>query len=68
LGEAATKDALAVSKIGGKVDAIVNSLEAYNPPSPNPVRDPKRKKTTEEEGANVNSTLAGSMEGRRPDQ
>jgi hypothetical protein len=68
LGETATKDALAGSNIGGKVDAIVNSLEAYNPPSPNPVRDPKRKKTTEEEGSNVNSTLAGSMEGRRLDQ
>jgi hypothetical protein len=68
LGEAATKDALAVSKIGGKVDAIVNSLESHNQPSPNPMRDPKRKKTTEEEGSNVNCNLAGSMEGRRLDQ
>jgi hypothetical protein len=68
MGDAAAKGALARTNTMGMVGAIVNSVEPLAPPSPNQVRDPKRKKTTEEEGPSVNSDLAGSMEGRCSDK
>jgi hypothetical protein len=64
----AALDVNATCNNGGKVGAIVSAFEPPAPPSPNPVRDPKRKKTTEEERSNANAEVAGSMEGRRPDQ
>jgi hypothetical protein len=53
------------------VSSLLSNFEAVAPPSPNTVRDPKRKKTGEEEvSANntKNGALAGSLEGRRQAQ
>jgi hypothetical protein len=51
---------------GTMVGAMVNQFEPLAPPSPNPVRDPKRKKTDEEEVNN--GALAGSAPGHRQAQ
>jgi hypothetical protein len=57
---------------GGQVGSLVNQFEPGAPPSPNPVRDPKRKKTEEEERMSQDNTkngaLAGSLGGLRQAQ
>jgi hypothetical protein len=44
-----------------KVGAMAAQFQSGAPPSPIPVRDPKRKKKTDSVDSNVNSELAGSM-------
>ncbi|KAK1607332.1 hypothetical protein QYE76_031005 [Lolium multiflorum] len=57
---------------GGLVGSLVNQIEPLAPPSPNPVRDPKRKKIAEEERMaqdnTTNGTLADSLGERRQAQ
>jgi hypothetical protein len=62
---------LGVTEKGSIVGTIASSFENGAPPSPRLIRDPKRKKTTEDGSVTDttnNGTLAGSFEGRRQAQ
>jgi hypothetical protein len=60
--------ALAAAEGSGKVGALTAQFEPVTSPSPIPVRDLKRKKTTEIEEGSANSESVRSMQGRRQDQ
>jgi hypothetical protein len=53
-----------INKGSTVLETIISQFVPGAPPSPIPVRDPKRKKTTEEENSNENKikgVLAGSL-------